>query len=183
MRLSGGRDVAWQRPGWMRLTFGLGLALAVFALSSLAIPAGAQENPLDNVQTPAPPPPPKSPEDAKPVIEGGSVAAEATSHPGARAAGGCEPGAGPGVTVTDPIENRLGDGPGEGELPDLRQQPGPDHQVFSPARTRADHWDRLRPERQQSSKFLRARKALTEFLHTCNRRTSFSWWASTTGRR
>src|SRR5215471_8232541 len=41
----------------------------------------AQENPLGNVNTSAPPPPPKSPEDSKPVIEGAeNVAREGTAN-------------------------------------------------------------------------------------------------------
>ena len=45
----------------------------------------AQENPLDEVHTPAPPPPPKTPEDKKPVIEGADNAAKlATSSRDAR---------------------------------------------------------------------------------------------------
>jgi len=59
----------------------LTVCLAVLGFSALAVTGYAQENPLDNVVTPAPPPKPKTPEEQKPVIEGSSnVAAGATSH-------------------------------------------------------------------------------------------------------
>jgi len=155
----------------MRLTFGLGLALAVFALSSLAIPAGAQENPLDNVQTPAPPPPPKSPEDAKPVIEGGSVAAEATSHPGARLRVDVNLVQVP-VTVTDPM-NRLVTGLEKENFQIFDNNLGQTIKYFSSEDAPLTIGIVFDLSGSMSSKFLRARKALTEFLHTCNPQDEF----------
>ena len=65
-----------------------------------------QENPLDNVHTPAPPPPPKNPEATKPVIEGAdNAAALATSRRDARIRVDVNLVLVP-ATVTDPM-NRL----------------------------------------------------------------------------
>ena len=79
--------------------------LAVFAFSCFTVPCQAQENPLDNVITPTPPPPPKTPEELKPVITGPDVAAKATSHRDARLLVDVNLVQVP-LTVTDPM-NRL----------------------------------------------------------------------------
>ena len=54
----------------------LALCLVALAFASIPVCCSAQENPLDNVQTPAPPPPPKSPEEQKPLIEGADNVAD-----------------------------------------------------------------------------------------------------------
>ena len=81
------------------------VCLAVAGFCSLAVCSYAQENPLNNVETPAPPPKPKTPEEMKPVIEGGDVAKEATSHRDARIRVTVNLVQVP-LTVTDPM-NRL----------------------------------------------------------------------------
>ena len=66
----------------------------------------AQENPLNDVQTPTPPPAPKSPEEQKPLVEGGANVAEgATTHREARLRIEVNLVQVP-LTVTDPM-NRL----------------------------------------------------------------------------
>jgi len=170
MRYRVGEMLRGKRPGWMGLT--LGLALAVFALSSLALPARAQENPLGNVQTPAPPPPPKSPEDARPVIEGGgSVAAEATSHPGSRLRVDVNLVQVP-VTVTDPM-NRLVTGLEKENFQIFDNNVGQTIKYFSSEDAPLTIGIVFDLSGSMSSKFLRARKALTEFLHTCNPKDEF----------
>src|SRR5690242_7697909 len=71
--------------GRSRVWYVFALLVALVAVVSWSRPLFAQENPLGNVQTPAPPPQPKSPEDQKPVIEGSEdVVRNATSHKEAR---------------------------------------------------------------------------------------------------
>ncbi len=155
---------------WMRLAFGL--LLAVFALSFLTRPAAAQENPLDNVQTPNPPPPPKSPEDAKPVIEGGgNVAAEGASHPGARLRVDVNLVQVP-VTVTDPM-NRLVTGLEKENFQLFDNNTGQAIKYFSSEDAPLTIGVIFDLSGSMSSKFVRARKALTEFLRTCNPQDEF----------
>ena len=78
-----------RRGRWTRLRQTLlGLAIVVACAgfwNGVGSVCAAQENPLGAVHTPAPPPPPKTPEDAKPVIEGADNAAKlATSRRDAR---------------------------------------------------------------------------------------------------
>ena len=85
-------------------------ALLVCVCAVLGLVAGkvghAQENPLNDVQTPAPPPPAKTPEELKPLIDGGAdVAAKATTHRNARLRIDVNLVQVP-LTVTDPM-NRL----------------------------------------------------------------------------
>src|SRR5437868_14421601 len=106
MRSKGGRQARWDRM--RQVVFGLAVMLVgvmVWGAAGSAVCLG-QENPLDNVHTPAPPPPPKSPEDAKPVIEGADNAARlATSRRDARSRAVVHLVLVP-ATVTDPM-NRL----------------------------------------------------------------------------
>jgi len=92
-----GRIRAWQL---------LAVCLAFLAAAVPSNSVFAQENPLGTVETKAPPPPPKSPEDSKPVIEGSAdVVSKATSHPEARLRVNVNLVQVP-MTVTDPM-NRL----------------------------------------------------------------------------
>src|SRR6202012_1113643 len=92
-RLRLGRQVVW--------------ALALATCAAIGGGVGrAQENPLGQVHTQPPPPPAKSPEDAKPVSEGpGNAAAQATSRRDARIRVDVNLVLVP-ATVTDPM-NRL----------------------------------------------------------------------------
>src|ERR1035441_6384000 len=68
-----------------RLQRWLVVCAAVLAFASPAVLCRAQENPLGNVTTPVPPPPPKSPDELKPVVEGGeNVAIHGTTRHDAR---------------------------------------------------------------------------------------------------
>src|SRR5260370_18814511 len=85
MRSKGGRQGCWN--GLRKVVLGLGVVMVgvvLWGAGGNAVCWG-QENPLDNVHTPAPPPPPKNPETTKPVIEGADNAAKlATSRRDAR---------------------------------------------------------------------------------------------------
>jgi Ca-activated chloride channel family protein len=116
----------------------------------------AQENPLNDVQTPAPPPPPKSPEEQKPVIEGGAdVAAQATTHRDARLRIDVNLVQVP-LTVTDPMNNI-----------------GQTIKYFSSEDAPLTIGIVFDLSGSMSSKFVRARKALTEFLRTSNPQDEF----------
>ena len=133
---------------------------------------GAQENPLDQVQTPTAPPPPKTPEEMKPVIEGSENAARlATSRRDARIRVDVNLVLVP-MTVTDPM-NRLVTG--------LERE---NFQVFDnniPQVIKSFSTDDAPVtigivfdlSGSMGSKFVRARKALSEFLRTCNPQDEF----------
>jgi len=65
-----------------RVRYGLALCLAVLLAPASGLRLLAQENPLNNVETKAPPAAPKSPEDSKPVIEGSEDVARKASLAG-----------------------------------------------------------------------------------------------------
>jgi len=76
MRNRSGKHGRWN--GLRQAVAGLAVMILGAALWGAAGSAvcRAQENPLDNVHTPTAPPPPKTPEEAKPVIEGADNAAK-----------------------------------------------------------------------------------------------------------
>jgi Ca-activated chloride channel family protein len=134
--------------------------------------AYAQENPLNNVETPAPPPPPKSPDDAKPVIEGGAnVAAQATSHPGSRIRVDVNLVQVP-MTVTDPM-NRLVTGLERENFVLYDDNVGQTIKYFSSEDAPLTIGIIFDLSGSMSSKFARARKALQEFLRTSNPQDEF----------
>jgi Ca-activated chloride channel family protein len=132
----------------------------------------AQENPLDNVQTPAPPPPPKSPEDQKPLIEGGSdVAAQGTTHRNARLRIDVNLVQVP-MTVTDPM-NRLVTGLEKENFQIFDNNVGQTIKYFSSEDAPLTIGIIFDLSGSMSTKFARARKALTEFLRTSNPQDEF----------
>jgi Ca-activated chloride channel family protein len=138
----------------------------------LAASGNAQENPLGDVQTPAPPPPPKSAEDLKPVIEGGAnVAAEATSHRDARIRVEVNLVQVP-MTVTDPM-NRLVTGLEKENFTLFDNNIGQTIKYFSSEDAPLTIGIIFDLSGSMSSKFVRARKALTEFLRTSNPQDEF----------
>jgi Ca-activated chloride channel family protein len=145
--------------------------LAVFAFASVATLCHAQENPLDNAKTPAPPPPAKSPEDLKPVIEGPDVAAKATSHRDARIRVDVNLVQVP-MTVTDPM-NRLVTGLEKENFQLFDNNLGQTIKYFSSDDAPISIGVVFDLSGSMSSKFLRARKALTEFLRTSNPQDEF----------
>jgi Ca-activated chloride channel family protein len=143
--------------------------LAVLLLVSLR--AGAQENPLSDVHTAAPPPP-TVPKDSRPVILGGDEAARrAASAPGSNIRVDVNLVLVP-MTVTDPM-NRLVTGL-EKENFYLT-----DNNIPQKIKTFATQDAPLTIgivfdlSGSMQSKFIRARKALSEFLRTCNPQDEF----------
>jgi Ca-activated chloride channel family protein len=131
----------------------------------------AQENPLSDVHTPAPPPP-TVPKDSRPVIVGGDEAARrAASSPGSNIRVDVNLVLVP-MTVTDPM-NRLVTGL-EKENFTLT-----DNNIPQKIKTFATQDAPLTIgivfdlSGSMQGKFIRARKALSEFLRTCNPQDEF----------
>src|SRR6266702_87918 len=152
------------------------LLIWVFACVFLGLLPGplgnAQENPLGNVATPAPPPPPKSPEEQKPVIEGGTnVTSQATSHREARRRVNVNLVQVP-MTVTDPM-NRLVTGLEKENFALYDNNIGQSIKYFTSEDAPLSIGIVFDLSGSMSSKFARARKALTEFLRTSNPQDEF----------
>ena len=158
------------RMRWGRTAFLL--CLALFAAWPLAPAARAQENPLDKVESPAPPPPPKSPEGQKPVIEGGTaITQKATSQKGVRLRVNVNLVQVP-VTVTDPM-NRLVTGLEKENFQVFDNNAGQAIKYFSSEDAPLTIGIIFDLSGSMNSKFVRARKALTEFLRTSNPQDEF----------
>jgi len=160
-----GRAAEWRRRAPVRLL----ACVCVCLMAGLA--AGrvghTQENPLNDVQTPAPPPAPKSPEEQKPLIEGGAdVATQATTHRGARLRVDVNLVQVP-LTVTDPM-NRLVTGLEKDNFQVFDNNTGQTIKYFSSEDAPLTIGIIFDLSGSMSSKFVRARKALTEFLRTSN---------------
>ncbi|MGA2438610.1 MAG: VWA domain-containing protein [Acidobacteriaceae bacterium] len=171
MRFALGRTGREGRTRLARAAFALGLA--AFALGT-PLPGRAQENPLGNVQTPAPPPkPPDSNSEArKPVVEGGtSVAAEGASHPDARLRVDVNLVQVP-VTVTDPM-NRIVTGLEKENFAVTDNNVPQTIRYFSSEDAPITIGVVFDLSGSMTSKFARARKALTEFLRTSNPQDEF----------
>lgn len=155
------------RGGWPGLA-----ALLCLWLMAAAVPGRAQENPLDKVETPAPPPPAKTPEDAKPVIEGGAnVAAQGTARRDARLRVEVNLVQVP-MTVTDPM-NRLVTGLEKENFFVYDNNVGQTIKYFSSEDAPLTIGIIFDLSGSMSSKFIRARKALQEFLRTSNPQDEF----------
>jgi Ca-activated chloride channel family protein len=146
----------------------MALALAALALDP-PVPARAQENPLGNVQTPISPP--KSPESdsqaQKPLIEGGTgVVVEGASHPGARLRVDVNLVRVP-TTVTDPM-NRLVTGLEKENFTVSDNNVPQTIKYFSSEDAPITIGVVFDLSGSMATKFVRARKALTEFLRTSN---------------
>ena len=132
----------------------------------------AQENPLGEVHTPAPPPPPKTPEDSKPVIEGADNAARlATSRRDARIRVDVNLVLVP-ATVTDPM-NRLVTGLEKENFEVYDNNVGQVIKSFSTEDAPVTIGIIFDLSGSMSSKFQRARKALSEFMRTSNPQDEF----------
>ena len=167
---AGGRSVGEASKRCWRLLAWVGVCLVCGLLSGYV--GQAQENPLNNVQTPAPPPPRKSPEDLKPVIEGGSnVAAEATTHRDARMRIDVNLVQVP-LTVTDPM-NRLVTGLEKENFEVYDNNLGQTIKYFSSQDAPLTIGIIFDLSGSMSSKYSRSRKALTEFLRTSNPQDEF----------
>ena len=150
-------------------------SLVTFSLLLFAVGGGscwAQENPLGQVQTQAPPPPPKTPEDKKPVVTGAdNAAAQATSRRDARIRVDVNLVLVP-ATVTDGM-NRLVTGLERENFfiydKDVLQQ----IKSFSTEDAPVTIGIVFDLSGSMNSKFVRARKALSEFLRTSNPQDEF----------
>ena len=170
MRYSGAKVLSVGRVASLRLP-GV-LCLFLLSILPLALPASAQENPLGNVQTATPPPPPKSPEDKKPVIEGaGNVTQQATTHRDARLRVDVNLVQVP-MTVTDPM-NRLVTGLEKENFAVFDNNVGQTIKYFSSQDAPLSIGVIFDLSGSMSSKFVRARKALAEFLRTSNPQDEF----------
>ncbi len=150
------------------------LALLVLALwVGAGTKAGfAQENPLGEVHTPAPPPPPKTLENAKPVIEGADNAAKlATSRRDARIRVDVNLVLVP-ATVTDPM-NRLVTGLEKENFEVYDNNIGQVIKSFSTEDAPVTIGIIFDLSGSMTSKFQRARKALSEFMRTSNPQDEF----------
>ena len=167
MRSEGGREGRWN--GLRKAVLGVGVVMVGAVLWGVAGCAvcGAQENPLDNVHTPAPPPPPKNPETTKPVIEGAdNAAALATSRRDARIRVDVNLVLVP-ATVTDPM-NRLVTGLEKENFEVYDNNIGQVIKSFSTEDAPVTIGVIFDLSGSMNSKFARARKALSEFLRTSN---------------
>ena len=169
MRFSMGRT---GRVGCVRLArVALALALAALALGS-PVPSRAQENPLGNVQTPAPPPKPPDSAALKPAIEGGTrVVAEGASHRDARLRVDVNLVQVP-TTVTDPLNRRV-TGLEKENFSVTDDNVPQTIRYFSSQDAPITIGVVLDLSGSMTSKFTRARKALTEFLRTSNPQDEF----------
>jgi len=143
-----------------------------FAVALLVtLHAAAQENPLSDVHTPTPPPP-TVPKDSRPVINGtDDVARRATSSPASNIRVDVNLVLVP-ATVTDPM-NRLVTGL-ERENFYLTDNNIPQKiKTFSTQDAPLTIGIVFDLSGSMQSKFMRARKALSEFLRTCNPQDEF----------
>jgi len=132
----------------------------------------AQENPLSDVHTATPPPPPKTPEEKKPLVEGAAnVAANATSRKDARIRVDVNLVLVP-MTVTDQM-NRLVTGLDKDNFQIFENNQGQVIKSFSTQDAPVTIGIVFDLSGSMSSKFVRARKALSEFLRTSNPQDEF----------
>jgi Ca-activated chloride channel family protein len=137
----------------------------------ICLRASAQENPLGDVHTAAPPAP-RVPKDTRPVIEGGAnVARDATSAPGSNIHVDVNLVLIP-MTVTDPM-NRLVTGLERDNFSITDNNTGQTIKTFATQDAPLTIGIVFDLSGSMESKFLRARKALTEFLRTCNPQDEF----------
>jgi Ca-activated chloride channel family protein len=169
MRYPVGEDRSAGAFAWTRRL--LMPCLVLLALSSQPILCRAQENPLGNVATPVPPPPPKSPEEQKPILQGPGVAAQATSRRDARIRVDVNLVQVP-MTVTDPM-NRLVTGLEKENFALYDNNSQQTIKYFSSDDAPLTIGIVFDLSGSMSSKFARARKALTEFLRTSNPQDEF----------
>jgi Ca-activated chloride channel family protein len=151
--------------------------VAALAVGGLWIGLGAgvcraQENPLDQVQPPAPPPPPKTPADAKPVIEGAENAVKyGTSRRDAQIRVDVNLVLVP-TTVTDPM-NRLVTGLDRDNFQVFDNNVGQKIKSFTTDDAPVTIGIVFDLSGSMTSKYMRARKALDEFLRTSNPKDEF----------
>jgi Ca-activated chloride channel family protein len=167
MRNAQNKRCQWFR-GWQAFWL-----LAALICAGLTGPTGrAQENPLGQVNTQPPPPPPKSPDEGKPVIVGAeNAAALATSRRDARIRVDVNLVLVP-ATVTDPM-NRLVTGLERENFQIYDNNVGQVIKSFSTEDAPVTIGIVFDLSGSMTSKFMRARKALSEFMRTSNPQDEF----------
>ena len=131
-----------------------------------------QENPLDKVHTPGPTAPASKPaEEGKPLILNGNVAAEATSHPTARIRVDVNLVLVP-LTVSDPM-NRLVTGLEKEDFYIYENNQPQTIKTFSTEDSPVTIGIVFDLSGSMGTKFVRARKSLSEFLRTSNPQDEF----------
>ena len=128
-----------------------------------------QESPLDAVHTAAPPP--VAPKDTRPVVTGTDVAGKATSSQGKAIQVNADLVLVP-LTVTDP-QNRLVTGLERNNFQLYDQNSQQTIKSFATEDAPLSIGLVFDLSGSMQSKFVRARKALSEFLHTCNPQDEF----------
>ncbi|QMV17559.1 VWA domain-containing protein [Granulicella sp. 5B5] len=151
-----------------RVWMGAGGVLAL--LVWCGVPCRAQENPLNDVHTAAPPPP-AMPKDLKPAIVDGDVAARATSANGGEIRVNVDMVLVP-VSVTDPMD-RLVTGLEKENFAVFDNNLQQTIKSFGTEDAPLSIGIVFDLSGSMQSKFIRARKALSEFLHTCNPQDEF----------
>ena len=172
MRSRDGRRGRWN--GSRQIVLGAALIVVGAGVWSMAgsVVCRAQENPLGEVHTQPPPPPPKTPESTKPVIEGAeNAAALATSRRDARIRVDVNLVLVP-ATVTDPM-NRLVTGLERENFQVYDNNIGQVIKSFSTEDAPVTIGIIFDLSGSMTSKFMRARKALSEFLRTSNPQDEF----------
>ena len=138
-------------------------------LAGCCLLATGQESPLDSVHSAAPAP--AAPKEARPVVNGSDVAAKATSSQGKAIQVNADLVLVP-LTVTDP-QNRLVTGL---ERSNFQLYDSNTQQVIKSFATEDAPLSSgivFDLSGSMQSKFVRSRKALSEFLHTCNPQDEF----------
>jgi Ca-activated chloride channel family protein len=135
----------------------------------LAAPVLAQENPLDNPHSSTPAP--TVPKDDRPVVKNGDVPTRATSSPGSQIRVDVNLVLVP-VTVTDPM-NRLVTGLEKENFQVFDNNNLQTIKSFATEDAPLSIGIVFDLSGSMQSKFIRARKALTEFLRTCNPQDEF----------
>lgn len=143
--------------------------LTSFLLLMLALPACSQESPLDAVHTA--PPPAAAPKDARPVVSGDDVAKKATSSRGSTIQVNADLVLVP-LTVTDP-QNRLVTGLERGNFMLYDNNLQQVIKSFATEDAPLSIGIVFDLSGSMQSKFVRARRALSEFLRTCNPQDEF----------
>ena len=171
--------VAWMRfRGRGKLSTVSGPGLLVLALVLVRVlgvclgmtgRSGAQENPLGDVHTNMPAP--AAPKDTRPVITGDDVARKAAGSPGSAIRVNVNLVLVP-VTVTDPM-NRLVTGLERDNFQVFDTNTQQTIKSFSTEDAPLSIGIVFDLSGSMQSKFLRARKALSEFLRTCNPQDEF----------
>ena len=149
-----------------RVRVGLGSVLALV----LALPCLGQENPLNDAHTAAPPPP-ATPKDLKPAVVDGEVAARATSANGGAIRVNVDMVLVP-VSVTDPMD-RLVTGLEKENFQVFDNNQPQTIKSFGTEDAPLSIGIVVDLSGSMQSKFTRSRKALSEFLHTCNPQDEF----------